>query len=111
MRKTTRLDDLNSVEEGVAKAKTPEGKKHRKAILEAIYDQMKDPYLEAMRNALVDAIKRNDIIKMMKIKSLVEDYSRSSSFIKKQYKAVSKISSNEAELWVKKQLKSRRGVR
>lgn len=104
MRKTTRDADLASLEEGVAKAKTSEGKKHRKALLEAVYEQMKDPFLEKMRIELIDAMKRNDMVKFYQIRRKVEDYAKTKEFIKKQIQARKRISKLEADVYLKKEV-------
>lgn len=104
MRKTTRKFDLEKLEEGVSIAKTSEGRTHRKAILEAIYEQLKDDYLEKLRVALVDALKRNDHAQMNKIRRLVEDYAKSRAFIKSQYNAKKRISEKEAKNWLQREV-------
>jgi len=104
MRKTTRDLDLASLEEGVSKAKTTEGKIHRKAILEDIYEQMKDPFLEQMRVALIDALKRQDMAKFNEIKKKVESYAKSRQFIENRIKARARISKKEADLFVRKEV-------
>lgn len=104
MRKTTRKFDLEKLEEGVSLAKTSEGRIHRKAILEAVYEQLKDDYLEKLRIALIDALKRNDHAQMNKIRKLVEDYVRSRAFVKSQYDAKKRISEKEAEMWLRREV-------
>lgn len=108
MKKKTRTEDINSLEEAKAKAKTDEGKKHRAAILEMVYEQMKDPYLEKMRWALIDALKRADFVKMAEIRRKIEDYARSPQFIANQIKAAARISKKEAEVY---KLKKEKEVR
>ena len=103
--KKTRKYDLEELEQGVSEAKTDEGRIHRKAILEAVYEQMKDGYLEKLRIQLTDALKRNDLAKMSKIRKLVQDYVKSRSFITSQHKAQKRISQKEAESWAKKEVK------
>lgn len=105
MKKTTRYFDLASLEEGVAKAKTTEGKLHRKAILEAIYDQIKDSFLEKMRIALIDAMKREDISQFNLIRKKIEEYARTKEFIKKQVKARQRINKVEADIFLAKEVK------
>jgi len=104
MRKTTRDLDLASLEEGVAKAKTTEGKKHRKAILEDIYEQIKDPFLEKMRIALIDALKRQDMVKFKEIERKVRSYAQSRQFIEKRIKARARISQKEADVFIRKEV-------
>jgi len=104
MRKTTRDLDLASLEEGVSQAKTTEGKKHRKAILEDIYEQMKDSFLEQMRVALIDALKRQDVVKFNKIRKKVESYAQSRQFIEKRIKARARISQKEANVFIRKEV-------
>lgn len=104
MRKTTRDLDLASLEEGVSKAKTTEGKLHRKAILEDIYKQMKDPFLEKMRIALIDALKRQDVLKFNEIRKKVESYAKSEQFIKNRIKARARISQKEADIFIRKEV-------
>jgi hypothetical protein len=104
MRKTTRDLDLASLEKGVSKAKTTEGKIHRKAILEAVYEQIKDPFLERMRVALIDALKRQDMIKFKEIERKVKEYARSRHFFENQIKARARISQKEADLFIRKEV-------
>ena len=103
--KKTRKYDLEELEQGVYEAKTDEGRIHRKAILEAVYEQMKDDYLEKLRIQLIDALKRNDIIKINQIRKLVQDYVKSRSFITSQYKAQKRISQKEAEIWARREVR------
>jgi len=105
MRKTTRDEDLNSLEVGKSQAKSSEGRLHRAATLEAVYEQIKDPYLEKMRIALIDALKRQDFFKMAEIKKKIESYARSPSFIQKQYRARARISKKEADSWLAKEVR------
>jgi hypothetical protein len=104
MRKTTRDLDLASLEKGVSKAKTTEGKIHRKAILEAVYEQMKDPFLERMRVALIDALKRKDMMKFKEIERRIKEYAHSRHFIENQIKARARISKKEADLFIRKEV-------
>jgi hypothetical protein len=104
MRKTTRYLDLASLEEGVSQAKTTEGKLHRKAILEDVYEQMKDPFLEKMRIELISALKRQDVVKFNEIRKKVEDYARSRQFIENRIKARARISKKESDLFIRKEV-------
>jgi len=104
MRKTTRDLDLASLEEGVSKAKTTEGKKHRKAILEAVYEQLKDPFLERMRIALIDALKRQDMVKFKEIERKVRNYAQSRQFLENQIKARARISQKEANVFIRREV-------
>ena len=102
--KNTREIDLGSLEEGVARAESKEGRTHRKAILEDIYEQLKDSFLEKMRWQLIDALKKNDIIKFNEIRKKVEDYARSPVFVRKRIKARARINQKEAEQFIRKEV-------
>jgi hypothetical protein len=102
--KNTREIDLGNLEEGVSKAESKEGKIHRKAILEDIYEQLKDSFLEKMRWQLIDALKKNDIIKFNEIRKKVEDYARSPVFVRKRIKARARINQKEAEQFIRKEV-------
>ena len=90
-RKTTREADFEILEQGVSEAQTTEGKLQRKAALEMIWEQIKDPYLEKMRIALIDALKYGDLQKMAEIRKKVEEYAKSPSFVWNQLKAKKRI--------------------
>jgi len=104
MRKTTRDLDLASLEEAASKAETAEGKKHRKAILEDVYEQMKDPFLERMRVALINALKRQDVVKFNEIRKKVESYAKSEAFLKNRIKARARVSQKEADIFIRKEV-------
>lgn len=91
MRKSTRKEDLGILEEGVSTAKTDEGRKHRKILLEQVYEQEKDGFLEQIRIALIDALKRNDVKRISELRKIVEDYARSRVFVEKMMMAKNRI--------------------
>lgn len=103
MKKTTRDEDIAELEEARDKAKSKDGEVHRAAILEAVWEQMKDPILESLRTQLIRALRNNDFVKIEQIRKRVEAYASNPAFKKAQFKAMARISQKEAEIWAKKE--------
>jgi hypothetical protein len=57
----TRQDDLNFLEAKRDSAPSGEAKRYRAALLEAVNEMQKDPYLELMRRELIEILKRENI--------------------------------------------------
>lgn len=101
--KHTRKDDLDILDQSRRDAKTEEGKKHRDALLVAVYESLKDPHLEKMRIALIDALKYGNINKMNEIRKKIENYVRTPTFRKNIARKISQqVNENEAKLFYKK---------
>jgi len=104
MIKTTRQADLELLEEARDKAETKEGRLHRQALLEAVYEQSKDSLLEKLKNLLIDALKNNDIKKLHEIQKKVEAYAKSPSYLKKIAGKINKnVNEKEAYIYYNRQ--------
>lgn len=75
MRKTTRSLDLEILEQG-----RDNGNKSAEKSLEKAYIRSKDPYLEKMRYALVEAHKRLDNYEINRIEEIIREYGKQSNF-------------------------------
>lgn len=101
--KNTRKFDLDELEQHRSEAKTKDDKRHRLALLEAVYEMSKDGFLEKMRIQLIDALKYGDLRKMAEIRRKISDYCQSLSFRKNIAKKINKVAGeNEAEKWFNK---------
>lgn len=104
--KNTRNNDLGVLEEARDQATSDNQKKHLQAILENVYEQSKDTFLEKMRVQLEDAIKRGDHMEMERIRKKVQDYARSPVYIKETLKKIKKSTDEqEGKLFIHKTFK------
>lgn len=102
----TRNNDLGVLEEARDQAQTERGKKHIQSILENVYEQSKDTFLEKMRIELEDAVKRGDHMKMGEIRKKVQDYAKSPTYVQNMLKKVRKSTDElEGKLYIKKTFK------
>lgn len=90
MKKSTRKEDLNLLEEGRDRALTPEGRVHRAALLEAVYEMSKDDVLEGLRIELIDALKQADFNRVNEIRKKVQSYVKTKTFRDKIARKVNK---------------------
>lgn len=81
MQKTnTRYHDIEAIAAARDRAKNKQLRMRRTATLAAIYEMAKDPTLEMMRRKLIDAVKRNDHMQIIRIKQRIEAYTSTESF-------------------------------
>lgn len=102
MKKTTRDHDLAELEAHRDNAPDLETKKKRTALLENVYQQMKDPTLEKLRVKLIDALKREDINEIHEIRKKVQAYGSQKSFIENIHKKMKSVSQDQAKIYVAK---------
>lgn len=78
----TRKNDLGVLEDARDNMKSLEGKLHMQALLESVYEQSKDPFLERMRVKLTDAMKRGDMRLLEEVRKKIRDYAKSPTYVK-----------------------------
>lgn len=99
----TRKYDLEVLDQARKEAKTERGKIHREALLVAVYESLKDSYLEKMRIALIDALKFGNFEKMKEIRKKIEAYVKTPSFKRNiAQKIARQTSETEAKLFYKR---------
>lgn len=121
-KQNTRTHDLDRLDESRFTAQTEEGEIRRKATLENVYEQSKDPYLERMRRELTKWVRKglscvpyNDAIPTLQqkmcmaeaeyhiqeIEKLIKKYASSDTFKKNIAQKVSKVSVDQANIIMK----------
>lgn len=100
--KTTRDEDLQMIEEASRRTQTEEGRIHRQALMEAIYEQTKDAHLERLRRDLTEAIARQDWTAYVDCHNRVSAYASTPAFRKRMARAMARISTHEAELYLER---------
>lgn len=106
----TRSIDLNNLEEIRDQAKDEATKEKITSVLEAVYEQAKDPTLEMLRRELTQALKEKfengpspEIdYKLKQIEIKVKTYANSPTFKKNIAAKITKVSQKEAEIYYKK---------
>jgi hypothetical protein len=104
--KNTRTNDLGMLEDARDNMPSLEGRMHLQAILENVYEQSKDPFLEKMRIQLTDAMKQNDHVKLNEIRTKIQGYAKSPTHIKNIAKKIHKATNRtESGIYITESLK------